>query len=102
MENHEKDRHVLAAAVFGGVSLIVTFNLRDFPVEALKRWNVQAKHPQDYLLTLYSMSPTIVVAKLAAIAQHHSEHIQDTLIRLGNSVPAFAQRVLEDMGEESS
>jgi hypothetical protein len=101
MENDEKDRHVLAAAVFGGVSLIVTFNLRDFPVEALDRWNVQAKHPQDYLLTLYSMSPTIVVAKLAAIAQNGDNDIQDILIRLGRSIPAFAKRVLEDMGEDT-
>lgn len=100
MENHEKDRHVLAAAVFGGVSLIITFNLRDFPMKALERWNVQAAHPQDYLLTLYSMNPTVVVAKLAAISQQHEEHIQDTLIRLGKSVPAFATRLLEDMGEK--
>jgi hypothetical protein len=101
MGNHEKDRHVLAAAVHGNISLIVTFNLRDFPVEALSIWNVEAKHPQDYLLTLYSMSPTVVVAKLAAMAQDDKIDIQDVLIRIGKSVPAFSQRVLEDMGEDS-
>jgi len=99
MKNDPKDRHVIAAAVFGGVSLIVTFNLRHFPVEALRDWNIEAKHPQDYLLTLYSMNPTVVVAKLAAIAQQHGNDIQDVLIRLGKSIPAFAERVLEDMGE---
>ena len=100
MRNEEKDRHVLAAAVHGGATLIVTFNLRDFPVEALAPWKVEAKHPQDYLLTLYSMSPSVVVAKLAAIAQEDGHDLQDVLIHLGKSVPAFATRVLQDMGQD--
>jgi predicted nucleic acid-binding protein len=35
MINHEKDRHVLAAAVKARSSLIVTFNLKHFPPSAL-------------------------------------------------------------------
>ena len=31
MTNHEKDRHVLAAAVRGNAEVLVTFNLDDFP-----------------------------------------------------------------------
>ncbi len=69
MTNHEKDRHVLAAAVKGGASLIVTFNLKDFAGADLQPWAITASHPQDYLLTLHSMNPGVVVAKLAAIAQ---------------------------------
>ncbi|HMJ91826.1 MAG TPA: PIN domain-containing protein [Candidatus Acidoferrum sp.] len=86
MGNHEKDRHVLAAAVHGHAFLIVTFNLRDFPLDAISRWNVEAKHPQDYLLTLYSMSPTIVVAKLAAIALDRGIDIQEVVF--SNPAPA--------------
>lgn len=40
------DRHVLAAAVAGQVPLIVTFNLSDFPAEALAVHGVLAEHPE--------------------------------------------------------
>lgn len=35
MSNDVKDRHVLAAAVMGGCEVIVTYNIRHFPKEAL-------------------------------------------------------------------
>jgi hypothetical protein len=102
MTNHEKDRHVLAAAVFGKVSVIVTFNLRDFPLESLRPWKVEAVHPQDYLLTLYSMSPAVVIAKLAAISRDSQTELEDVLIKLGKSIPRFAAQILEDLGEPGS
>jgi predicted nucleic acid-binding protein len=98
MTNHEKDRHVLAAAVKGGASLIVTFNLRDFGKADLEPWEIIATHPEDYLLTLHSINPGVVVAKLAAMAQDDGKDLQDVLIHLGKSVPAFASRLLEIFG----
>ena len=99
LTNDKKDRHVLAAAIQGSISVIVTFNLRDFPRAALAPWKVEAVHPQDYLLTLYSMNPAVVVAKLGAIARDSGVDLQDTLIALGKSVPRFAAKILEDMGD---
>lgn len=99
MTNDEKDRHVLAAAVKAKATLIVTFNLRDFPTAALKPHNVVAVHPQDYLVTLYTLNPAVVVGKLTAMARDSGVELQDVLIRLGRSVPRFAAQILEDMGE---
>ena len=102
LTNDEKDRHVLAAAIQGSVSVIVTFNVKHFPAAALEPWKVQAVHPQDYLLTLYSMNPAVVLARIADIATSHGEEMQDVLIHLGRSLPAFSRRLLHDSGKESS
>lgn len=96
--NEPKDRHVLAAAIKGNVPLIVTFNLKDFPQESLVPWGVEVVHPQDYLLTLYSMNPALLSLRLSQIAHDKKVEVQDILLRLGKSVPSFAARVLEDIG----
>lgn len=98
LTNHEKDRHVLAAAIRGNCPLIVTFNLKHFPAEALRPWSITASHPQDYLLILYEMEPRQVTACLGEIAGKRKIEVQDVLIRLGKTLPAFAQRLLDDLG----
>jgi hypothetical protein len=35
--------------------LIVTFNLRDFPPEQLKRYNLTAQHPDDFIFDLLDL-----------------------------------------------
>lgn len=90
---------MLAAAIQGGVSVIVTFNLRDFTETATRPWKVDVVHPQDYLLTLYSMNPAVMVGKLSGIATSFDQDLQDTLIHLGKSLPAFSRRLLQDLGE---
>jgi len=99
MTNNEKDRHVLAAAVRGNISLIVTFNLKHFPRSSLQPWNIEIAHPEDYLATLYSINPAIVIAKLHSIAKTHKEELEDVLIHLGKSVPRFVSEVMTDMGK---
>ena len=49
------DRHVLAAAIRGRVDVIVTANLKDFPVETLAQYGIDVQHPDvfaDHLLSL--------------------------------------------------
>ncbi|MDQ3274347.1 MAG: PIN domain-containing protein [Actinomycetota bacterium] len=64
MTNHEKDRHVLAAAVRGNVEVLVTFNLKDFPESALKPFDISAVHPDDFLLDQLDLYPGVVLGCL--------------------------------------
>lgn len=100
MANDEKDKHVLAATIRSGASVIVTFNLKDFPTEALTPWNVEAYHPQDYLLTLYSMTPEVVVQKLNDISRKRNREFIDLVLMLGKALPAFASHIIDDLGLE--
>lgn len=59
------DRHVLAAAVQCGASTLVTFNLEDFPPETLAPHNVEAVHPDEFVLRLLADHPVEVCAALA-------------------------------------
>lgn len=97
--NDPKDRHVLACAIQCKAELILTFNLRDFPPEALAPWKIGAQHPQDYLLTLYGIDPVIVLHKLEAMARKRGVSLGDHLIDLGQFLPMFARRIWEDVSE---
>jgi len=83
------DRHVVAAAIHSGASLIVTFNLNDFPAESLKPYNLAAQHPDDFIVDLLDLHPAAV---LEAAANHRrslknppktAEEYLDTLLTQG-------------------
>lgn len=56
------DRHVLAAAIKAKASVIVTFNLTDFPAQILSTYKVRAVHPDDFAVSLYEGDPEQFVA----------------------------------------
>lgn len=96
--NDPKDRHVLACAIHSKSELILTFNQRDFPKETLSAWQIEASHPQDYLLALYSMDPSIIVHRLNGICRKRENELEDYLLQLGRWLPAFSQTLLNDIG----
>src|ERR1700674_533548 len=55
------DRHVLAAAIVGHADVIVTRNLRDFPGDALERYDVEAQHPDEFVRHLIDLAPVLVI-----------------------------------------
>ena len=48
------DRHVLAAAIAAKASVIVTWNLKDFPARNLLAHGVTSKSPDDFLTDLHA------------------------------------------------
>jgi predicted nucleic acid-binding protein len=54
----KQDRHVLAAAICSGANLIITSNLSDFPIENLKKYQIEAKHPDDFIFQLIDLYPS--------------------------------------------
>lgn len=54
------DRHVLAAAIRARAQLIVTSNLRDFPADNLRQYDVEAGSPDDFLVAQIDLAPALV------------------------------------------
>ena len=52
------DRHIVAAAIVTRASVIVTFNLADFPSEKIAKYRLEAKHPDEFLQEAFSMDRT--------------------------------------------
>lgn len=98
-KNDPKDRHVLACAIKAEAEVIATFNLKDFPAESLAPWSTAAVHPQDYLLTLYSIDSVVVLHKIEEIARKRGTALEDHLISLGATLPAFSQKLLGDLDD---
>ncbi len=56
------DRHVLAAAIRAGADVIVTFNLADFPPEALAHYDIEALNPDELIDRLLDLDSEAVCA----------------------------------------
>lgn len=82
------DRHVLAAAIRANAQVIVTFNLDDFPPAALAPYDIEAKHPDNFLLDSIDIAPGAVVRCLteqAAALRNPPQAVKDVLDRLRKS-----------------
>lgn len=76
------DRHVLAAAIKANAQVIVTANLSDFPVVKLAPFNVEAKHPDEFVLDLLDFAPAkvaLVVSEQAASLRSPPRTVDDIL-----------------------
>jgi hypothetical protein len=54
------DRHVLAAAIQAGAQAVITANLRDFPAKALDPYEIEALHPDTFVLQTLDLYPGAV------------------------------------------
>lgn len=96
MKNNPKDSHVLAAAVKSGSKLIVTYNGKHFPQEALKPYDIEQQGPSTFLIGLYDLEPGIVSRKLTEQAQAVNISLEDLLRKLMLNVPGFVSFFCEE------
>ena len=95
------DRHIVAAAAQGQASVIVTFNIRDFPSEALPG-ALFSQSPDDFLPDLFDLSSQVVHRSLQKIAARTGRRgptwsVNDLLGRLVNEgVPQFCSAFHRD------
>lgn len=64
----QDDRHIVAAAIRAHAQMIVTTNLRDFPSQELGKWNIEAKHPDDFLVDQFHLDAIALHVILQQIA----------------------------------
>jgi hypothetical protein len=84
------DRHVLAAAIEAKASILLTFNLADFPPEALVVHGVIPRHPDDFLCELHASDPEAVEAGVDAARQN----LTITTPEMGAYIDALEQQRL--------
>jgi predicted nucleic acid-binding protein len=97
MTNHPKDRHVLAAAVRCGASVIVTYNQRDFPSTSTEPWSIEIQGPSTFLKHQYDLNPSFVVDKLRGQARDLGRTLPEQLAVLKKAVPSFVDAIIEDL-----
>lgn len=74
MPNDPKDRHVLAAAVAVGATVVITTNVRDFAVDDASGFHVAPQTPDDFLTSL--VNDATIDAAMSALRDHASFHGQ--------------------------
>jgi predicted nucleic acid-binding protein len=95
MRNHDRDRHVLAAAVAGQADVIVTSNVKHFPPQALDGLDVgRIATPDAFLCALHAVEPAAVedaISRLLSRKNHPPMTIGDLAARMTRSgAPRFA------------
>jgi len=70
------DCHVLATAIQCRASVIMTFNLRDFPREVLRPFGVEAQHPDDVVARLSLLNRRAVIE---VVRKHRAKLIKPRL-----------------------
>lgn len=96
MTNDAKGRHVLAAAAHAKSRVLVTYNLKHFPLSSTKAWRVTAVGASLFLKGLYAKDPQAVVRVLREQARDIRRSFADQLRVLQKAVPGFVEVVCRD------
>jgi hypothetical protein len=95
------DRHVVAAALAHGATIIVTNNERHFPRAALADVGLHRMNGEQFLEFLWKnrrQDMEQALADAAAMTRHPSRTLAERLAQIGRSCPEFAAQAAEDLG----
>lgn len=85
------DRHVIAAAIMARANVIVTFNEKDSPPEILDGFRLHTKHPDAFLVDVFSLAPALfldAVREISHIMEIHRWFTRTTFqVWLGQVFP---------------
>lgn len=65
----QEDLHVLAAAIKAQAQIIVTYNIKDFPAEILKKFEIEALHPDAFLRHQLDFKLSVFLSSVKNIRQ---------------------------------
>lgn len=66
------DEHVMAAAIVGKASAIVTKNVKDFPDNSFTKFGIEIIHPDEFLLDQIDLNPMVVNVAMAKLIESYS------------------------------
>jgi len=93
-----QDRHVLAAAVMGRASAIITQNLKHFPHECLEKYGVLIQSADGFLIDQYHLEQQVVLDKLDDQAIGISQTRAVVVGALKPSAPEFCKLLEAHLG----
>jgi predicted nucleic acid-binding protein len=89
----EGDRHVLAAAIAGHAHVIVTNNVKDFPLAYLTQFDILCHSADDFLIHQFHLNRSLVLDKLDGQAVNIHRQRADVLSTLKLVAPKFVALV---------
>lgn len=89
------DRHVLAAAIAGKATLIVSWNKKDFPAKALKPHGIACISPDAFLVDLYARHPDALIDSAARARRN----LRTSLPSVNDFIDALARLGLVDFAD---
>lgn len=90
---HQKDGHVVAAAIQRNANVIITLNTKHFPAECLERYGILCHSPDDFLIHQYYLARDRVLDQLDYQASNIKQERLCLVKELRKAVPRFAQLV---------
>jgi hypothetical protein len=106
MTNDPKDRHVMAAAVRGRADVIVTSNVKDFPLEACEPYDVDVQTPDEFLQYQWEIGDLDFLFGVFDDWVSHLTNpplaLEELLERLARVAPHFSEMALEALKRRDS